>query len=163
MRANSHQARVFALGIGDGASHYLVEGVAKAGGGTSAFVTYNESIEKKVVNQLKNGLQPSLTDIELEWEGLSSPSVQKAEAPVLNKVKTLLGYNKPLEPESSTAAIWQNIKQSPKRIPPVHDGSQLLVFGLFKDECPPSVIIKAQSPDGPLTVKIEVKVFSKAQ
>lgn len=38
-----------------------MEGIAKAGGGTSAFVTYNESIDKKVLNQLKNGLQPSLT------------------------------------------------------------------------------------------------------
>ncbi len=60
-QANAHKARVFALGIGDGASHHLVEGIAKAGGGTSAFVTYNESIDKKVLNQLKNGLQPSLT------------------------------------------------------------------------------------------------------
>ncbi|ODM92021.1 von Willebrand factor A domain-containing protein 5A, partial [Orchesella cincta] len=93
---NAHKVRVFSLGIGDAASHHpgggsvgqvemhgyikfppeppachhLVEGIAKAGGGTSAFVTQNKSIDKKVLNQLKNGLQPSLTE------------------------KTLLGYNK---------------------------------------------------------------------
>lgn len=60
-KANAHKARLFALGIGDGASLYLVEGMAKAGGGTGAFVTYQESIDKKVLNQLKNALQPALT------------------------------------------------------------------------------------------------------
>ncbi len=61
VKANAHNARVFALGIGNGASHHLVEGIAKAGNGTSAFTTYNENINKKVLNQLKNALQPSLT------------------------------------------------------------------------------------------------------
>ena len=59
--ANAHISRVFALGIGDGASHELVEGVASAGGGTAAFATYKESIDAKVLHQLKNAIQPSLT------------------------------------------------------------------------------------------------------
>lgn len=139
------------MGIGNGASHHLVEGVARAGGGTSAFVTYNESIDKKVLNQLKNALQPSLTNIELEWDGVSTVDAEQVE-PVLNKEKTLLGYNKPIEPDTKTVIR----KQSPKRIPPVYDGSQMLVFGLFNDECPKYVIIKAQSPDGQLTIKVEV-------
>lgn len=135
MQANSHKVRVFALGIGDAASHDLVEGVAKAGCGTAAFVTYNESLEKKVLNQLKNALQPSLTDITLEWEGLASDPVKEQLTPVLNKKKTLLGYNKPIESDSLTPESSPKIKQSPKRIPPVYDGSQLLVFGLFKNYC----------------------------
>jgi len=60
-KANAHETRVFALGIGDGASHHLVNGLVEAGSGTSAFVTYNESIDKKVMGQLKDAIQPSLT------------------------------------------------------------------------------------------------------
>ena len=60
-KAKAHESRVFALGIGDGASHHLVEGIARAGGGNSAFVTYNEPVDKKVLQQLKDALQPSLT------------------------------------------------------------------------------------------------------
>ncbi len=59
-KANAHLGRLFSLGIGDGCSHHLVEGLAEAGGGTSNFVTYNESIDSKVLQQLKNAIQPSL-------------------------------------------------------------------------------------------------------
>ena len=60
-KAKAHECRVFALGIGNAASHDLVEGIARAGGGNSAFVTYNEPVDKKVLQQLKDALQPSLT------------------------------------------------------------------------------------------------------
>lgn len=186
---NAHNARVFALGIGEDASHLLVEGVARAGGGTSAFVASAEGIDKKVINQLKNGLQPSLTDIQVEWEGLTNPSndIPDNSAPkvlenpipvvvkpdpkpvIINKEKTLVGYNKPIEPEADedveiifdgATVAWEEIqwkkKQSPKKIPPVHDGCQMVVFGMFKNDCPKSVSIKAESPDGPLTIKVEL-------
>ncbi|XP_037045008.1 von Willebrand factor A domain-containing protein 5A-like [Bradysia coprophila] len=160
VKANAHKVRVFTLGIGDAASHSLVEGVAKAGGGTSAFVTYNETMEKKILNQLKNSLQPSLTDIEVEWEGLPADPVQVKKIAPLNKTKTLVGYNKPVE--SASAKAISKFKQSPKRIPPVYDGSQMLVFGLFGNESPTSALITAQSPDGPLTVRVEHSLSSNA-
>jgi len=53
--------RLFSIGIGDGCSHHLVEGLAEAGGGTSSFVTYKESINSKILQQLKNAIQPSLS------------------------------------------------------------------------------------------------------
>ncbi|CAL8104245.1 unnamed protein product [Orchesella dallaii] len=151
-QANAHKARVFALGIGKGASHHLVEGLAKAGGGTAAFVAYNESINNKVLNQLKNALQPSLTDIELKWEGVEMGLPTENRRIVVNKEKTLMGYNKPIEPVPESGVGY---KQSPKKIPPIHGGSQLLVFGLFHAECPSGVVITALSPDGPLTIRLE--------
>lgn len=140
VRANANKARVFALGIGDAASHFLVEGLAKAGGGTSAFVTYNERIDKKVLSQLKNGLQPAITDIELEWDGIPLVS---------DTIKSI-------EPNPIDIKSW---KQAPRKIPPVHDGSQMLIFALFTGQQPKSVTIKAQSPDGPLTIKVDVRTF----
>ncbi|CAL8104254.1 unnamed protein product [Orchesella dallaii] len=151
-QANAHKARVFALGIGNGASHHLVEGLAKAGGGTAAFVAYNESINNKVLNQLKNALQPSLTDIKLTWEGVELGLPTENRRIAVNKEKTLMGYNKPIEPVPESRIEY---KQSPKQIPPIHDGSQLLVFGLFHRECPSGVVITALSPDGPLTIRLE--------
>lgn len=90
------------------------------------------------------------------------PVSEKKDVP-LNREKTLLGYNKPIEDSSLTTETAASPeppknKQSPKRIPPVYDGSQMLVFGLFKDEIPKAVTIKAQSPDGPLSVRIEVQI-----
>ena len=61
IKSQSDATRVFALGIGNGASHHLVEGIAKSGGGTCEFVTHNEPLEAKVLKQLKNAIQPSLT------------------------------------------------------------------------------------------------------
>ncbi len=106
----------------------------------------------------------TISDIELEWEGIENVSVpEKKEVPI-NKEKTLLGYNKPIEDSCSTTETTASPeppknKQSPKRIPPVYDGSQLLVFGLFKDKIPKAVTIKAQSPDGPLSIRIEVPFY----
>lgn len=92
------------------------------------------------------------TEIEVVWDDVEN--LTGKAAPVINKEKTLLGYNKPVEPESGQQA--KSHQQSPKNIPPVYDGSQLLVFGMFHDKLPTAVLIKAQSPDGPLTLKIEV-------
>jgi len=60
---NAHQSRVFAVGIGTAVSHNLVEGIARAGRGTSAFVRDSESIERKILEQLKNSFQPALESI----------------------------------------------------------------------------------------------------
>lgn len=61
VRKNSHTTRVFGLGIGDSASHDLVDGIAKAGNGTAEYVTYEENLQGKVIKQLKQALQPALT------------------------------------------------------------------------------------------------------
>lgn len=60
-KAHAHETRVFTLGIGNSASHHLVEGVATAGGGTSTFATDNEPIDRKVLEQLKDAILPALT------------------------------------------------------------------------------------------------------
>lgn len=181
-KAHAHETRVFTLGIGNSASHHLVEGVAAAGGGTSAFVTDNEPIDRKVLEQLKNAIQPALTskcsmflfnlankivfffllDVQITWDGLS---LQKDEtetsSPVLvNKEKTLMGYGKPLEGDKpmKVAEGVKKYQQAPEKIPPVFDGLQSLIFGIFNDVSskPTAALITAESPDGPLSIKIEV-------
>ena len=59
--------RVFAFGIGAGASHYLVKGMARAGNGAAEFIYPGERIEPKVLRQLKRALVPALTDVRMDW------------------------------------------------------------------------------------------------
>ncbi|KAG9061239.1 hypothetical protein KI688_007577 [Linnemannia hyalina] len=58
--------RVFTLGIGNGVSHALIEGVAKAGNGFSQSVGEGEKMEGKVVRMLKGALTPHVVDYTLE-------------------------------------------------------------------------------------------------
>jgi hypothetical protein len=51
----------YALGLGSSPCHYLVEGIARAGNGTALFASLEERLEKKVMQQLQDALQPALT------------------------------------------------------------------------------------------------------
>lgn len=62
---------------------------------------------------------------------------------------------------SSSSREQVGYQQSPKRIPPVHDGSQLIIFGLFKDKVPHSATLTAKSPDGELTLRVEVYLIEE--
>ena len=68
-REHADQARIFTFGIGAGASHHLVRGLARAGGGTSEFIYPGERIEPKVLRQVARLLSPALTDVRVEWVG----------------------------------------------------------------------------------------------
>ena len=58
--------RVFTLGVGNGVSHALIEGVAKAGNGFSQSVGEGEKMEGKVVRMLKGALTPHVLDYTME-------------------------------------------------------------------------------------------------
>ncbi|MCJ1438397.1 hypothetical protein MMC27_007785 [Xylographa pallens] len=58
--------RVFPLGIGDGVSHALIEGIARAGNGFSQSVQDGEKLENRLVRMLKGALSPHITNYSLE-------------------------------------------------------------------------------------------------
>lgn len=66
VKKSSSNLRVFALGIGNGVSHALVEGVARAGNGFAQSVNNDEKLDSKVIRMLKGGLSPHTTDYSLE-------------------------------------------------------------------------------------------------
>ncbi|MES1244016.1 MAG: VIT domain-containing protein [Acidobacteriota bacterium] len=70
-KEHAAEARIFTFGIGAGASHHLVKGLARAGGGTAEFIYPGERIEPKVVRQFGRLLSPSLTDARMDWGGLA--------------------------------------------------------------------------------------------
>lgn len=64
---HSSTTRAFGLGIGDGVSHHLVNGVARAGRGTARFITTSETLRAKVSEQLNTAVQACITDVRVDW------------------------------------------------------------------------------------------------
>ncbi|OCK85183.1 VIT-domain-containing protein [Lepidopterella palustris CBS 459.81] len=81
--------RVFTLGIGNGVSHALIEGVAKAGNGFSQAVGEGEKLDSKVVRMLKGALSPHINDYTLEVKyvnGDATTSIYDDEFEIVEKV-----------------------------------------------------------------------------
>jgi hypothetical protein len=60
--------RIFPLGIGNGVSHSLIEGLARAGNGFSQAVQSGERLDNSVVRMLRGALSPHITDYTLEMK-----------------------------------------------------------------------------------------------
>jgi len=82
--------RVFALGIGAGASQHLVNGIARAGGGSAEFIHPGERIEPKVVRLLGRLLSPALTDVAVSWGGLDARQAPARIPPVFSGGRLLV-------------------------------------------------------------------------
>jgi Ca-activated chloride channel family protein len=76
------RARVFTFGIGMGASHHLVRGLARAGGGSAEFIHPGERIERKVVRQFARLLSQALTNVRVEWAAVKATQAPSVVPPV---------------------------------------------------------------------------------
>jgi Ca-activated chloride channel family protein len=75
-RRHAAAARFFTFGIGAGASHHLVKGIARVSGGTAEFISPGERIEAKVMRQFARVFVPAMTGVKVEWgqAGLTAAS-----------------------------------------------------------------------------------------
>jgi hypothetical protein len=89
-RAHAGHARVFTFGIGAGSSQHLVNGLARAGGGSAEFIHPGERIEPKVVRQFARLLSPALTDVRASWGGLDATQAPAVIPPVFAGGRLLL-------------------------------------------------------------------------
>lgn len=80
--------RTFTLGIGNGVSHALVEGIAKAGNGFSQTVGQGEKMDRKVVRMLKGALSPHINDytLEVKYANDSATSEDDDDFEIVEKV-----------------------------------------------------------------------------
>ncbi len=63
----NHKMRFFTIGIGNGISPFLIQGVAKAGRGDYDFVKDDENIEEKTTYLIKSAITPLLTDFSVSF------------------------------------------------------------------------------------------------
>ena len=75
-RRHAAAARFFTFGIGAGASHHLVKGIARASRGAAEFISPGERVEAKVMRQFKRVFAPAMTGVKVAWgqEGLTPAS-----------------------------------------------------------------------------------------
>jgi hypothetical protein len=97
--------------------------------------------------------------VSVTWSGITNSGKYAQPEIQLNTEKTLLGYGRPKPVEGTSTR--RSYDQVPEKVPPIYDGSQLLVFGLFGREVPvpDGVNITAESPDGPLSIRIQVNDY----
>lgn len=68
VKKSDHGIRVFPLGMGDGVSHSLIEGLARAGDGFAQAVQNGERIDACVVRMLRGALSPHVKDYSMSVE-----------------------------------------------------------------------------------------------
>ena len=75
-RRHAAAARFFTFGIGAGASHHLVKGLARASRGAAEFISPGERVEAKVMRQFTRVFTPAMTGVKVAWgqEGLTPAS-----------------------------------------------------------------------------------------
>jgi hypothetical protein len=81
---------IFTFGIGASASHHLVRGLARAGGGVAELIHPGERIEPKVVRQFGRLLSPALTNVNIKWDGFDVTQAPSVIPPVVSGGRLLL-------------------------------------------------------------------------
>ena len=159
VRQNNSHGRVFSLGVGSSASRHLIKGIARAGGGTAIFANQNEDLRAIVMNQLKNALQPAISNIHVTWGDYSAKqeSISKDQKHTKNNEfgQIMKQENENDKKEKNCDSMSQQV---PSKIPPIFDGTRLLVYYFYppKANKPSMISIKADSPSGPLSIDIDI-------
>ena len=87
---HSGEARIFTFGIGHGASHHLVHGLARAAGGHAEHISPGERIEPKVLRQFARIMSPALTDVRIDWRGIKVIQIPSSVPPVFDGGRLLV-------------------------------------------------------------------------
>jgi hypothetical protein len=179
--------RIFPLGIGNGVSHSLIEGLARAGNGFAQAVQDGERLDNCVVRMLRGALSPHITNYTLEvkyekenddfdlidkvTEGmkvlLSEDEKAKEEKPTISLFDANVNPEKEDLKGLQDSAFWlpdipfPKLHQAPHKVPTLFAFSRTSVYLLMSPETiqrnPTAVILRATSTHGPLALEIPIE------
>jgi hypothetical protein len=89
-KEHAAEARIFTFGIGAGASHHLVKGLARAGAGLAEFIYPGERIEPKVMRLFGRLLSPAMTSVRIDWSGVDVVQAPSVVPPVFSGGRLLV-------------------------------------------------------------------------
>lgn len=103
--AADKKTRFFSLGIGDAASHSLIEGTAKAGNVFSQSVIVYEELSEKMVRMLKGALSPHIYDYKMDVEYDA-----ETESEMIDSETEVSGSDTPAKEDEEKASIQPSEK-----------------------------------------------------
>ncbi|RUS20106.1 hypothetical protein BC937DRAFT_86338 [Endogone sp. FLAS-F59071] len=162
-RSEKTRLRVFTLGIGNSVSHHLVNALARVGRGYSQYVGEMEGLESKVVQMLKNALQPPVSDYMIRWaqeEKVRPLSASLAsEKTAVKKVLSFFNANMRINQHPTSEAAVPNIRQTPQLIPTILPHTRLIVYCFVAPGWKPykTLLLKGQSNDGLIEISVDVE------
>ncbi|KAL9038361.1 MAG: hypothetical protein Q9180_003187, partial [Flavoplaca navasiana] len=151
VKKSKSSLRIFALGIGDGVSHALIEGVARAGNGFAQTVNNHEKLDSKVIRMLKGGLSPHTTDYNLEVKYQDADEGFEMVDKVTDALKVMLSENtqtaKPEAKENDKPMSFfdPSTAQSDKEKPPSADNENADPFAHLPAISVPKIMQTPQS------------------
>ncbi|KAN0091683.1 von Willebrand factor type A domain containing protein [Hyaloscypha variabilis] len=181
--------RIFPLGIGNGVSHSLIEGLARAGNGFAQAVQDGERMDNSVVRMLRGALSPHITDYTLEVKYDKENDDFELIDKVTEGLKVLLAENEKKEDAKPTISLFNTnvnpekedlkglqdstfalpdipfpkLHQAPHKIPTLFAFSRTSVYLLMSPETiqrnPTAVILRATSAHGPLELEIPIETL----
>ncbi len=83
LRKYGGESNIFALGIGSSVNRFLIDGMARIGGGRPFYLLNQENASAKVEKIFSTISRPSMTNIDLEWRGVSVSDMSPRAIPDL--------------------------------------------------------------------------------
>ncbi|KAF7310523.1 hypothetical protein HMN09_00594900 [Mycena chlorophos] len=150
-----NRLRVFCLGIGDGISTALCEGIARAGNGVCLFAVHTESIVGKLAALFQAGKRSFVHNIAIDW-GVNPDDANLS-------LRSTVNFS---TPRSSPTKVHlrpaPTIQQSPAQVADLHAGTRLHVFAIItlrkKSAIPKEVVITGDlDGGGPFRLVVPVR------
>lgn len=137
IKKNRGTTRVFSLGVGNSVNRYLIDAMAKAGGGESEVVMLDQDADAAVARLTRRIQSPVLTDIALEFSGNLAitdvlPADENGHLPDLYDLRPLVLTGRYTAPGSGTLTIRGNTGRGPYErsinvtLPPMAQGSDAI-------------------------------------
>ena len=98
-------SRIFSFGVGDSVNRYLMERMAEAGRGVVAYLGLDTSARQVMDGFFARVSRPALTDVEIDWNGMSVTDVYPPRLPDLFVGRPLVVTGK-YEGESKAVRVY---------------------------------------------------------